>query len=207
LVVDRNLLNSDIVAYKLRNEIYCSRINMNTALSQSGFDVIDDRAYYVTDSLPLEANPRTSFRELFDRYCELKANEQPDYISLPDREIDLIEKSKPLIKDAYNKLGKQEVERLNYNTTSIKRELVKRLNASDTKKIITLINDAIPHQKAIPDTEIKRILQNIYNELGIKRTAKATDLREWYEIKSATPKINGNSTSCKVIIRDKVVVY
>ena len=48
-------------------------------------------------------------------------------------------------------------------------------------------------------------LQGIYNLLGLKRNAKSTDLKNWYEINVITKTINGKSTACITIIRDMVV--
>ena len=205
MAIDRNLLNSDIVTYKLRNDIYHSKVNIANELLRNGYKILDETALITTPIL-LEANPRISFQELFVRYCELKENELPYQIGMLSREIALIEKNKPLIKHAYSKLGPAEVERLNYNQTNIKRELSKRLDISLTAKIITLINSEIPHQKAVPNSEVKKILQDIYNELDLNRRAKATDLSQWYTVKQTTPKIDDKSTACTTIVCDKIII-
>jgi hypothetical protein len=48
-------------------------------------------------------------------------------------------------------------------------------------------------------------LQRIYDDLGIKQTAKANDLNKWYEVKQTTPKIDGKTTACITIIRDRMI--
>ena len=44
-------------------------------------------------------------------------------------------------------------------------------------KAFFLLDGQLPKQVAIPKTVIKAKIQNLYNELGIKQKAKATDLR------------------------------
>jgi len=87
-------------------------------------------------------------------------------------------RTKPLVKEAFDVLGAKKVEQLGYNTTKIQRELNKKMDAPLTEKLITLIKQSIPYCIHMPNAEVKIILQNIYDELGIRRTAKSTDLKE-----------------------------
>lgn len=47
---------------------------------------------------------------------------------------------------------------------------------TDEYKIVKMINETLPQLKAIPQSKVKERLQQIYDMLGIKRIAKATDL-------------------------------
>ena len=70
-----------------------------------------------------------------------------------------------------------------------------------------MLDDQLPKQTAIPKSEIKEKLQSIYNELGIKQTAKATDLRQWYNIKDTSRRTNdGGIQACVSIISAKIKV-
>ena len=80
------------------------------------------------------------------------------------------------IKQAYEKLGVSRVQALKYHVSNIKRELVKNLSVGDEYKIVKMINTTLPKQTAISKNRIKAELQRIYDTLGIKRTAKASDL-------------------------------
>ncbi len=68
-----------------------------------------------------------------------------------------------------------------------------------------MINATLTKQTPIPKNEAKERLQEIYDTLGLKRRAKATDLAEWYEIKDAPTRIKGKPTACVAIIRDKMI--
>ena len=150
----------------------------------------------------MNPNTKISFEELFKEYAGIKA--QPFEISLdtPHYKLQAIVAKNPLVKEAYDKLGCAEVERLNYNQTNIRRELVKRLDTPTENKIVKMINACLPYNTAIPNSVIKTRLQGIYDTLGIKRKAKATDLDYWYQIKPTTKNINGKTTACLIIVRD-----
>ena len=45
-------------------------------------------------------------------------------------------------------------------------------------------------QEAIPVKKIKQELQKIYDAIGKKATAKATDVTRWFEIREVQKKIN-----------------
>ena len=72
--------------------------------------------------------------------------------------------------------------------------------------MLKMLRDNITHCKAIPKSRIKEVLQGIYDELGIKQRAKASDLTRWFDTKESFPKINGKSVAHITIIRDKFIV-
>jgi len=97
------------------------------------------------------------------------------------------------------------VQALKYHVGNIKRELMKRQPASTEYKIVKMINTTFQKQTPITKSKVKAELQRIYDDLGIKQTAKANDLNKWYEVKQTTPKIDGKTTACITIIRDRMI--
>lgn len=78
-----------------------------------------------------------------------------------------------------------------YNTfgkyTADQRFCEKRLNTNNTPdELIALVKQNFRFVKQIDRNQAKTRLQNIYNELGIKRTAKATDLCELLDCRIQT---------------------
>jgi len=115
-------------------------------------------------------------KELFELYCLILDNE-PQFTLTPDYRLELIVYRNPLVKEAYDKLGREEVRRMNHHQSNIKRKLIEISYKSNDNKIVELINTIFSHQKAIPAKKVKEELQKIYNQLGMgNRTAKATDL-------------------------------
>ena len=77
---------------------------------------------------------------------------------------------------AGSSLGEARVKSLKYKVTDIRRELVKASTVTETEKIIRMVRQSLPYRKAIPRKDIAKVLQGIYDTLGIHRTAVATDL-------------------------------
>ncbi len=206
IIVDRNLLNWDIINYKVCNGLYACNINLQEEMERNGIEITDNANFATPDRLSdkLLSWEKVSFKERFIFYCELR-EAQPMFILTPDYRIELIEKIQPLIKNAYEGLGKEKVEQMNYHQSNIRRELVKRSGNSMAVKIVKLINQTFDQQVAIPAAQVKKKLQEIYADLGISRKAKTTDLKDWYEIKQVNKTINGKSTACVIIIRDKFI--
>ena len=177
IIVDRNMANYEIVNYGIVNGQFASKCNMNTALTEAGFKVAEEMIPMGQD-IQLEnmiTIEKTPFKEIFEEYVEIRAGAMfnPDCFRRSRIEVE-----KPLVKEAYEVLGADKVREMNYNQKGIKRELVKRMDETLDIKAFYLLDGQLPKQVAIPKTEIKTIIQNVYNELGIKQKAKATDLRK-----------------------------
>lgn len=177
VMIDRNMANFDIVNYKIVNNIYQSKCNVINEITKSGAMVTNDDDYTAPEKIQLMAQRRIGFKDLFDLYCSIV--ESPiNYSLTPDYRLEQIESSNSLVTEAYRILGKDEVRRMNYHQSNIRRELIKRNGKALDYKIVDSINEAIPPQKSLPVAQAKRELQSIYDDLGVKRKAKASDLRE-----------------------------
>ena len=80
------------------------------------------------------------------------------------------------MKQAYDELGTDKVQAMKYHVSNIKRELMKRQPAPTEYKIVKLANITFHKQTPIAQSKVKKLLQGIYDDLGIKQTAKASDL-------------------------------
>ncbi|WP_295935762.1 hypothetical protein [uncultured Alistipes sp.] len=178
LIVDKNFANIDIVNFKITKQIYRTAVALANEQRQNGYAVEVKTVTIESPAEKLEMNPKAkvSFKELFDEYVRIKESEFMISIDSPHHKLATIENINTLVKEAYDKLGKDEVIRLKYNQTNIRRELIKRLDIAIENKIVKAINCCLSHHIAIPNAVIKERIQGIYNALGIKRTAKATDL-------------------------------
>ena len=202
IVVDRNLANLQIVNYGIVNGQYGPQCNMKDSLLQAGLDVIH-KDFDVEEDLELDelkSIERTPFKDIFEEYVELCK----DKFNLNCFRKSRIEVEKPLVKEAYEKLGAGKVREMNYHQSNIKRELVKLEHETLDTKIFLLLDGQLPKQVAIPRTEIKEKLEIIYKELGIKKAAKATDLNTWYYTKPTSKRLSdGSVQSCLAIVSAK----
>lgn len=205
LIVDRNLANMDIVNFKICRHIYRTYVNLTGELQRNGYTIMRYSFSEIVEKIESESNARLTFKELFDEYHRLKTT-QPFFSWDNHTELcAMIESKHPLIKRAYEQLGVAKVQALKYHVGNIRRELVKKLPITNEYKIVKLVNDAFTKQTAIPKSTAKEKLQRIYDTLGISRTAKASDLANWYEIKETSPKVNGKTIACVTIVRDRLI--
>ena len=176
LVVDRNFANMDIVNFKICRHIYRTYVNLTDELKKNGYTITRHTFSDIMEKIESNAQARVTFKELFDEYHRLKTT-QP-FFSLESHE-DLcaqIAAKYPLVKQAYDNLGTDKVQALKYHVGNIKRELTKRQPVPTEYKIVKMINTTFPKLTSIAKSKVKDRLQGIYDELGIKQTAKATDL-------------------------------
>ena len=206
IVMDRNLANYEIVNYNIVNGIYRSQVNMVAALKDAGLNVVTSTEEDEPDEKleSLKSIERTSFKDIFEEYCSLKA--KPIKYDLTFRES-RIAQEKPLVVEAYMKLGPEKVRQMKYHIYNIKRELVKLSHETQDVKIFLLIDPKLEKGVAIPRSEIKEQLENAYKTLGINYKAKATELKRWYNLRETTKRGNdGKPIACFVIVSAKITV-
>ena len=207
LFLDENLRNIDIVNFKIVNGIYSNRIAYIEELKKNNIEV-DDRKYNYhksADMLMKNSKAKISFKEIFEDYVQLQSKKSEEAIptealSLINNEILLIDMERPLVGEAYHKLGIKRVEELNHHVGNINTELIKISDISETKKIKELIMDRIGHGVK-EDSFIKQAMQSIFKDLNIKKKAKATSLDDYFDTKCYIK----NGKRSKMIIRDKII--
>ena len=204
MTLDRNQLKLELLNFRNWQEIYADSRNLITEYKRNGNEITStDKHDIRIAKLETNSKAKIPFKELFDRYAELRANK--GMFSMNGFVADLIVKRNPLVRESYEKLGAERVRELNYNQTQIKRELLKYEKAELAYKVVQRIKRDLPQQTAVPARIIKSKLQQIYNDLGIQQTAKATDLAEWYDINTCYKNINGKNTACIILIRSRLV--
>lgn len=206
LRIDKNLFKVDIMNFKIAHHLYESRVSLQDEYRRNNFTVAEADPLKFTDKLLANPKARISFKELYGEYAMLREQHSLQFQigNLVDRKR-LIENEKPMIKDAYEILGNDEVKRLGYDAFKINRELIKHSNRSKDAKVIELIKLEIPFLTPILCSELKESLQRIYNSVGKICTAKAIDLKEWFKADKKTFKVNGKNTDHYIIIRQRVV--
>lgn len=206
LLVDRNLANLDIVNFKICRHIYRSYANLSKEMESNGYTITRHTYSKVAEQIQSSPKARIAFKDLFEEYCKQKSSRTIYSLIGFDDICTRIAEKNPLVKIAYERLGENKVRELNYHVGNIRRALISDEPTAIQYKVVRLINEELAHQVAIPKIKIKECLQRIYDDLGIKRKAKATDLARWYDIKESYPKINGKTVASIVIIRDKMIV-
>lgn len=177
LVVDKNLANIDIVNFKICHQIYATYITLTKELRQYDYKIVVQSYDYIREKLEKQPSARIPFKDLFNEYSRLKSQTESFFVvdSLAQQRA-VIERRNPLVKQAYEQLGIEKVKALKYHVGNIRRELVKGLKKGSDYKIVKMIDMKFQKQEPIPKSQIKEDLQAIYDSLGLKQIAKATDL-------------------------------
>ena len=176
LIVDKNLANMDIVNFKICRHIYRTYVNLTNELKRNGYTITRHTFSDIIEKIESNSSARVTFKKLFDEYHRLKTTEP--FFSLESHEelCAQIAVKYPLVKQAYDELGTDKVQTMKYHVGNIKRELMKRQPAPTEYKIVKMINTVLAKQTPIAKSKVKELLQGIYDDLGVKQTAKAADL-------------------------------
>lgn len=201
IVMDRNLANYEIVNYNIVNGIYRSQVNMVTALKGAGLNVITDKDVPDEELESLKSIERTPFKEIFEEYCSLKGGYDLSF------RANRIELEKPLVVEAYMKLGPDRVREMKYHVSNIKRELVRLADETQDVKLFRLIDPQLEKGVPILKSEIKELLEKAHKTLCINYKAKATELGRWYNLRETTKRgKDGKPQACFVIVSPKIKV-
>lgn len=143
---------------------------------------VNEDNYDVDAVNKMRLGKKSDFTKLCQEYCESK-----DAFSAAKMDI---ENEFPIIKEAYNVLGAVKCKALKYRKADIERELVIADSVkANAWKIVKLLDFKVGNWISLAD--LKMNLQEVYAELGIVKTAKSTDISEWYEVASSKKRIDG----------------
>ena len=171
---------SEIYQYEVQKYIYQNGLAVRKAVQNTNKFIVDKQEYMVYEEKLKNIIAKQSFEEKMKRYIEHRSKGGA-FLILADQETD------SNIKTYYDLLGakriialgckearlKEELRILN-NNSSIRSEIYKEFQAGDkiTKK------------------DIKVRLQNIYDKLGLKKKATATQIKDYFEVREVKILVN-----------------
>ena len=206
--IDKNLIKYDLMKYKLANETNASIAIVKQIQENNGFAVINSvHNLEPSDYLKMDKAGKIKFRDAFVEYSDLKVEIKTVlYDSILEQRIQLLEQAYPFIRKAYDKLGEDEIKRLKYNQTAIKRKLITFTESSSENKIARILTKSgIRTNSFISLTDAKSKLKTAYNLVKIDKPAKATDLNTYFQIEATLKRINGKAVHGLKIIRPRFI--
>jgi putative ribosome biogenesis GTPase RsgA len=105
---------------------------------------------------------------------------------------------------AVDKLGIARLEELNFHKGHIKEQLVKMLDISTEQKVLKAIT--LNKFDFYKTSDLKAKFQSIYDNLGIKKTAKGSDVKNYYNVKETSKRIDGDVFKGYQILSEKVII-
>lgn len=192
LSFDPNRMKLDIYNYKCLHHIYSLNVNMNEEYIKAGMIAINSTDK-TSDKLLKNENTRTTFKDAVIEYDEIMSN----IFSLNKEErLKLLRAKYPYIDDAYKKIGMEQLAEMKYVVTNIKRVLVTMSDKLDNKgKVAKLLKTVKGFSEGafITGKEIKEVLGNIYDTVGIKSKPSIDDFRDFAVLEDKVKKIDGKS--------------
>ena len=194
LSFDPNRMKLDIYNYKCLHHIYSLNVNMADEYMKAGMVSISSTDK-TSDKLLKNENSRTTFKDAVLEYDEImKRKEGISFCLTDDERLRLIRSKYPYIDDAYKKIGMEQLAEMKYVVTNIKRVLVTMSDKLDNKgKVAKLLKTVKGFSEGafITGKEIKEVLGNIYDTVGIKSKPSIDDFRDFAVLEDKVKKIDG----------------
>lgn len=206
LEFDPNLVKIDLYNFKITNNLYSRKINITNACINSGYSVVEHNSS-IEEEITRVDKLANKFQETVEQLVVYQKNEFIVDPHLEERQeyYRAACARYPFLSDAINIMGYEGIAKMDYHVTNIKREVIKKIDSTKLSKVVKLLATQYQIKKGyfISAKDAKSIIQGIYNELGI---TKSPNIKDYYNVKTATKWINGNVVKGYVIIMPKMIV-
>ncbi len=213
--IDNNLISYDLNKYKLAMQTYSTIAIVKEEQEKNSFKSVNTlHRIEPTDLLKTNKTKKVKFNDAFEQYVTLKNETTPNkdflysMVSKTDEErFSLLESAYDIMKDAYNILGVEEVRNLKYNQTNIKRKIIACSDSTQENKIARILsNEGVRRNEFISLEDCKSKIQNAYDTLKIKKTAKGSDLEKYFIIELNTRMITKKKKEGEIYVKIKKMV-
>ena len=208
---DENAVLIDMYNFEMCNGIYSFRNILNEEYKAKGYNVneLSDFAERIKQTnKAVNDTKKYSFKDYVQTIKEEQSKDAPEFNMYLQAIKEQAFIKYPFLKDAISKLGFGTMGTLNYNQKAIKKELINLSKDTVNRKTYQMAKLLqIISGDFYTNEQLKDKLTEIYKTVGINKAAKASDLNEWFETKTAqrtikNKRVNGVSIVCpKVIVR------
>ena len=193
----------DIFNYKCLHHTYSLSVNISSEYVKAGMNVVTSTDH-TSDKLLRNERTRTTFKDAVIEYDSImKRKAEPFNYSLTDDErIKLLTSKYPYIEDAYKVLGMDKIAEMKYKTSNIQQYLIKESPKLDNRaKVAKLLKTAKGFVEGafITGADIKRILGEIYQTIGMNIKPSIDDFREFAVIDTKQKRIDGKKVKGYII--------
>lgn len=156
----------------LKNNIYKNGLALKKEYERLGIDPGEEIDVTVDkDEIILAKLNTVSFKDLLKQYIELREEKNSKYEFIRTYEEENI-----LFKEAYEKLGTKKLIALDYSESKIKKAIEDLdLNNIAFKRVFKKLDNGF-----ISSKDLKKLIGDIYKELNINKSPKATDIEDCY---------------------------
>jgi hypothetical protein len=164
---------SDRFAFDVQQYNYKNGLLVRKQLEDTGkFALAGNQGFEVYKECVVQSISNTAFIDRMKAYCDYK-----DLNSLASRCVaNNMAKKYPELSIYYETLGSDKIRALSYQESKLKEEYS---YVSKAANICHKVAMQFPDGNKLPKQEIKARLQMIYDDLGLKKKAKATDIANY----------------------------
>lgn len=193
----------DIFNYKCLHHTYSLSVNISNEYIKAGMNVVTSTDN-TSDKLLRNERTRTTFKDAVIEYDSImKRKAEPFNYSLTDDErIKLLTSKYPYMEDAYKVLGMDKLAEMKYKTSNIQQYLIKESPKLDNRaKVAKLLKTAKGFVEGafITGADIKRVLGEIYQTIGMNIKPSIDDFREFAVIDTKQKRIDGKKVKGYII--------
>lgn len=200
-----NLVKLDLYNFKICKHLYSIRINgLTNEYKKHGFD---SNKYIHKSNISIAKKDLESFKETtieIEKYYDCIINNTCEEIQ--KAYIDTAFKKYNFLKEAIEKLGFDEIKKLKYNQTTIKRKLLTYIDNNLETKIYKMlkVNTDITSGNFIASSVLKKRFKNIYEVLNISKIPKASELEKFFYCKRVKKWIDNKSVDGYILLNPKL---
>lgn len=191
----------ELYNYLTYQEVYKNGLALAKHYRKFGNDVELSRLQRIDDDVE-NVCQYPSFKEVYQAYSEFKKHQS---IAVIPEDLRCLVVQQPLVPDAYQKLGDEVVARLRYSKSKVE-DALDALDETKTQdnKIASILRRKL-EQGFISASDLKKTLASAYHTVGKRITAKAADIRRWYDADDMVKSINGRAVRGFRIIKPKYI--
>jgi hypothetical protein len=183
IVFDANRVKIELYNFKITRGVYSLRVNLLDEYTKNGFSA---NSYdFITDEVIKSSKKVSNFMETV---LLVKEERESKYLLNTPIQDDAFARF-PFLEKAIDLLGYEELERLEYNQTNIRRILASRLNESDFVKVQKILSEDLTNYTFYPSSVLKDRLKNVYDMVGIDKKAKGADITQYYVTLKGKPEV------------------
>jgi hypothetical protein len=206
---EENLVKLDYWNFKNRNSTYSFVSNLEAEYNKAGFDFNVYERTYNSFKAVVESR-EMSFIDIVKKLRDAEDAEKehgidPNYFYTENLKM-IAFKRYEFLAEAIKTLGFSKIATLKYSQVDIKKALIVASDNSDNTKVIKLCKMlGFGAGAFVTLKEVKAAFAKAYSECGIKKTAKATDIEEFFDVKRSNRRIEGKQTEGYSIIRSRIM--
>lgn len=206
LIFDPNKVKIDLYNFKICRNIYSLRVNLNREYEKYNY-IVEHYDYLAEDIMEMSKTTKSFKEYVLDVQEEMDKIKDYKYY-LESGIIKEAYEKYPFLERAIEVLGFEEIEQSNYIVTNIKEKLIRKSDIGLEAKILKLLDEKFKPVSGdfVKAADVKAIFNNIYRILNIKKTAKATDITKYYDVKETSKRIDGSVFKGYIIYKRKMII-